>query len=224
MFESILLICGAFALGSIPTGYVIGRLAGGIDIRDFGSGNVGASNVAAHIGARTGYAVGVFDCVVKGILPVLIGRAMGMELWIQGAVGIAAIAGHNWSPLLRFTGGRGVATGIGVAVGIGMHWEVLIIGLVVFTIGMLFTRDTGLWTFIGLLALPPLGMLIGQPPVEITVTAVCIGLALLAKRLTANWERPRAEYGVAWTLIYRLVWDRDVPRGVEWTERRPSRG
>ena len=58
MIETFLLIIGAYLLGSIPSGYIIGRLAAGIDIREYGSGNVGASNVIAHVGRMTGIAQG----------------------------------------------------------------------------------------------------------------------------------------------------------------------
>ena len=221
MVETILLIAGAFLLGSIPSGYLAARFAGGIDIREYGSGNVGASNVMVHVNPWVAGLTGAFDCVIKGALPVLVGRWLGLDLWVQGAAGFASIAGHNWSPFLRFTGGRGVGTAIGVALGLMMWREVLILGVAVFVLGRLVNRDTGFWTFVAVVALPIAGFVLRQP-VEIVWTAVSIGLILLAKRLTANWESPQSEYGIHRVFLYRLIWDRDVPKRIEWTDRRPG--
>ena len=221
MVEFLLLIAGSFLIGSIPTGYLAARLVGNIDIREYGSGNVGGSNVMAHVNPLTGVAVGTFDCVVKGVIPVLIGRELGLNLWLQGAVGFVAIAGHNWSPFLKFAGGRGVATSVGVALALMMWREILILGLVILIVGRLATRDTGLWTFISLIALPFAGLALRQP-IEVVWAAGCIGLLLLLKRLTANWEPPPPQSSLARVLMYRLIWDRDVLKRVEWTDRRPG--
>ena len=221
MLVSILLVAGAYLLGAVPTGYLVARATAGIDIREYGSGNVGASNIMAHVGWRTGIAQGTFDCVAKGAAPVLLGRLLGVDLWVQGAAGFAAIAGHNWSPFLNFTGGRGVATAIGAALGLLMWKEILILGLAVFVVGRLLTRDTALWTFVALLALPMTGYAFDQPP-EAIGTTVCISLLIMLKRLTANWEPPPERHPLRWVLIYRLIWDRDVSRRATWTDRRPG--
>ena len=221
MVEAAILIVGAYLLGSIPTGYLVSRFAAGIDIRDYGSGNVGASNVVEHVGKWHGILQGTFDCLVKGLLPVLVGKWAGIELWAQGAAGLAAVVGHNWSAYLRLTGGRGVSVAVGAALGLGMFWEILILGIAVFTIGRLLTHDTGFWTFVALLVLPFAGLAFRREP-EVILTIVFICLMMFLKRLTANWERRPSEYPLGKVLIYRLVWDRDVPGRVEWTERRPD--
>ena len=221
MIEAAIIIAGAYLVGSIPTGYLVSKYAAGIDIRDYGSGNVGASNVVEHVGKWHGILQGAFDCLVKGLLPVLVGKLVGVELWAQGAAGFAAVAGHNWSPFLRMTGGRGVSVAVGAALALGMFWEILILGLAVFTVGRLLTRDTGFWTFAAMLALPVVGLAFRREP-EVILTIVFICLMMFLKRLTANWERPPSEYPIRNVLMYRLVWDRDVPKRVEWTERRPD--
>lgn len=241
MIASSLLIIGAYLLGSIPSGYIIGRLAAGIDIREYGSGNVGASNVIAHVGRMTGIAQGlVFDGFLKGYAPILIGRyVLEVDLWAQCAAGLVAILGHNWSPFIRFTGGRGVATAMAVTLALNF-WIEMAVMAVVSAVGILFiARDTGFWTFVSVLAFPIIALalattapafpdslsatnsLINKPP-EFILSSVCVSAILLGKRLTANWERPPEEYGLWRVLVYRLLWDRDVPRKVEWTERRPS--
>jgi glycerol-3-phosphate acyltransferase PlsY len=221
MVEAALLIVGAYLIGSIPTGYLVSRYVAGIDIRDYGSGNVGASNVIAHVGKWQGILQGSFDCLIKGLLPVLVARLIGLDLWVQGVAGFVAVTGHNWSPFLRFTGGRGVSVAVGAALGLGMFWEILILGIAVFTVGRLLTRDTGFWTFAALLVLPIAGLAFRRES-EIILTIVLICLMMYLKRLTANWERPPPEYPLRTVLMYRLVWDRDVPKRAEWTERRPD--
>ena len=71
MVEAVILIVGAYLFGSIPTGYLVSKYAVGIDIRDYGSGNVGASNVIEHVGKWQGILQGAFDCLAKGLLPVI---------------------------------------------------------------------------------------------------------------------------------------------------------
>ncbi|MFH1679132.1 MAG: glycerol-3-phosphate 1-O-acyltransferase PlsY [Candidatus Eisenbacteria bacterium] len=102
----------AFLLGSIPFGYLVPRVFGGLDIRSFGSGNPGFTNVYRAAGPVRGIAVLAGD-VGKGILAVLLGRALGGTAG-GAAAGLAAIAGHVWTPFLRFRGGKGVATTAGV--------------------------------------------------------------------------------------------------------------
>jgi glycerol-3-phosphate acyltransferase PlsY len=106
----------AFALGSIPFGLLIAK-AKGIDIRDVGSGNIGATNVARNLGKRLGVVVLLLDAA-KGAIPVAIilhtALVPSREPYLLTVAGIGAIAGHCFSPWLRFRGGKGVATSLGV--------------------------------------------------------------------------------------------------------------
>jgi glycerol-3-phosphate acyltransferase PlsY len=107
------LIVGAYALGSIPTGYWLGRTRG-VDIRRHGSGNVGATNVFRVLGTGPGLFTFGVDCL-KGLLPVLAAKALFPgELGIAAASGVAAILGHTTSPWVGFRGGKGMATAAGV--------------------------------------------------------------------------------------------------------------
>ena len=228
MVENALLVVGAFLVGSIPTAYLVSKYSAGIDIRDYGSGNVGASNVIAHVGMWIGVAQGLFDCLVKGAAPVLVGAYLFQsDLWIQGAAGVAAVVGHNWSPFLRFTGGRGVSIAIGALLALTLWWE-LLIAAALFGVSVLasvliksVSRDTGLWTLVSLILIPLLAYLRGQP-LETVLTVIAVGTVLVVKRLTANWEPIPKEYGVLRVLAFRILWDRDVPKRVEWTNRRPQ--
>ena len=220
MPESALLIAGAYLLGAVPSAYLVARYRKGIDIRDYGSGNVGATNVMAHVGNRTGFLLGTFDCLAKGTLPVLVGKWLDLSLSVQVAAGLVAIAGHNWSPLLRFTGGRGVATAIGVVLGLLMWPEFLILTVVMGAFGRIIFHDTGFWTLVSIVALPLLALLFDRPS-EIMYATLVIGVLLIVKRLTANWEPLPEEYPVAKVIASRAFWDRDVPKRVEWNRRLP---
>jgi len=114
-----LLILASYLVGSIPTAYIVGRLAKGIDIRKHGSGNVGASNVFRVIGKKWGTAVLAFD-MLKGFIPAyFFPFFISADPKIIGLIlGVAAIAGHNWPLFLNFKGGKGVATMAGVFLGI----------------------------------------------------------------------------------------------------------
>ncbi len=108
-----LIIVFCYLLGSIPTAYLASRIIKGRDIRQMGDANVGAANAYHELGARVGVIVGLIDAA-KGILAVLIARALDLpEVWILAA-GLAVVAGHNWPVFLGFRGGRGVSTTIGV--------------------------------------------------------------------------------------------------------------
>jgi glycerol-3-phosphate acyltransferase PlsY len=102
----------AFLLGSIPFGYLVPRLARGVDVRSVGSGNPGFTNVYRAVGPGLGIAVLLADAA-KGVFAVLVGRTLAGP---NGAVlaGLAAIAGHVATPFLGFRGGKGVATTAGV--------------------------------------------------------------------------------------------------------------
>lgn len=107
-----IIVC--YFLGSVPFGYLIAKRFEGIDIREHGSGNPGATNVYRIIGKKAGLATLALD-ILKGFLPLVLVRLLfPREAGTAVLCGLAAIAGHNWSPFLNFKGGKGVATSAGV--------------------------------------------------------------------------------------------------------------
>ena len=108
----------SYFLGSIPTAFLVGRGLKGIDIRKYGSGNVGATNVFRVVGKRWGIAVLVFDALKGGLATTLVPRffpqAFASPFLASLLCGIAAISGHTWTVWLGFKGGKGVATSAGV--------------------------------------------------------------------------------------------------------------
>jgi acyl phosphate:glycerol-3-phosphate acyltransferase len=108
--------CAAgYLIGSVPFGLIVGRAVGGLDIRDFGSGNMGSANVARTIGARAGAMTFGLD-VAKGVVAVRLARRLGADPTAQAAAGLAACIGHSWPVFARFRGGKAVATAAGALV------------------------------------------------------------------------------------------------------------
>ncbi len=117
--SALLVVIAAYLIGSIPFGYLIGRLVGKIDIRQHGSGNIGATNVGRVLGNKWGLLAFAFD-LAKGLVPValvtpaLVGRQDANLAHWQVVAGIATILGHMFPCFLKFRGGKGVATALGV--------------------------------------------------------------------------------------------------------------
>jgi len=122
-----------YLIGAIPFGVIIGRLTRGIDVRDYGSGSMGMTNVLRTVGAKAGVFVFLAD-MVKGAIAVALAwlifdSASDMFAWGQVAGGAAAVIGHSWPIYVGFRGGRGVTTGFGAL--LVMSWPV---GLICFAI------------------------------------------------------------------------------------------
>ncbi len=110
----IISIVAAYLLGSIPVSYLFGKLFRKIDIRDYGSGNVGATNAVRVLGLKLGLPVLALD-ILKGAAAVYIGKLMvGGNPILLSVIGLVAILGHNYTIFLKFKGGKGVATSTGV--------------------------------------------------------------------------------------------------------------
>jgi glycerol-3-phosphate acyltransferase PlsY len=107
-----IVVAAAYLIGSIPTGLLLGR-AYGIDVRKEGSGNIGATNLYRTVGRKIGIITLIGDCL-KGLLPVLIVKASTFPPELAAWVGLAAFCGHVFSLFLKFKGGKGVATAMGV--------------------------------------------------------------------------------------------------------------
>ena len=184
------IMAGAYLLGSVPTAYLVARWRRGIDLRRFGSGNVGLSNVVASGSRWSSLIVMVFD-LVKGLAPVYVARAAHLELYQQAIVGLAAICGHNWTVFLRFSGGRGILTALGVIFALA-PWLALAM-LAVALVGLPL-RHFALSTLISVVLTPLSSWFLSDVfriDRSLTLTFGLAGITLLAvtRRLTA----PRTE-------------------------------
>jgi acyl phosphate:glycerol-3-phosphate acyltransferase len=130
----------AYASGSIPWGVVLGRVIKGVDIRDIGSGNTGATNALRALGWRIALSVAVLD-ILKGMVPVLIARWLDTPTWAVALMAVAATVGHCWSPFMMFRGGKGMATGGGAAIAL-LPWLLTMVPLMIIIV--LITRYVSL--------------------------------------------------------------------------------
>jgi glycerol-3-phosphate acyltransferase PlsY len=146
--EYIGVIVASYLLGSIPSGLVLGKVRG-VDVRQYGSGNIGTTNVLRTVGKKYAAVAMVAD-MLKGTIAVLIGG------WVIGspagemAAGFAAIAGHDWSVFIKFRGGRGVATSAGGAM--PMQAISPIAGIAVFALVSALTRYVSVGSMVGALS------------------------------------------------------------------------
>lgn len=148
----------AYIIGAFPTGYIAGKL-GGIDIRKVGSGNPGATNVTRVLGKRFGYPVFVVD-FCKGLVPVLLAAAIARQCGLGAFAtdlciavgGIFSVVGHSYPVWLRFQGGKGVATSLGVIFGIS--WIAALIASGVWIVMFKTTRYVSVASMIAAIALP----------------------------------------------------------------------
>jgi len=127
MIEEAGVLVFAFLLGSLPFGLIVARVLFKTDIRTQGSGNIGAANAARTLGKGAGALVLVFDAL-KGFVPTILAQSVG-GLPLALFAGFAAILGHCYSPWMRFRGGKGVATELGVL--FGLAWQAALIFIAV---------------------------------------------------------------------------------------------
>lgn len=126
----------AYLVGSIPNALWIGKMFKNIDVRDFGSGNVGATNAARVLGWKLGVMVLLFDAF-KGMIFIIIARKFGLSDIYVVLIGLAAILGHSYSIYLKFKGGKAVATSLGVM--LVLIPKVIIILVIVFLLIVIFS-------------------------------------------------------------------------------------
>ncbi|MBP6928943.1 MAG: glycerol-3-phosphate 1-O-acyltransferase PlsY [Caldisericia bacterium] len=179
-----LLIIVPYIIGSIPFGLLIG-LAFGIDIRGKGSGNIGATNVQRTLGWFPGLASWILD-TAKGFFPVYLTSYMlennffGQELagastgWPIALVGLAVIAGHCWSVFLKFRGGKGVSTTLGVVM--ALDWKIGIACFILWVIIVALTRYVSVASMITAILMPFGFIFLGADPI---FWVLCFAIAII---------------------------------------------
>lgn len=167
----------SYLSGSIPFGLLIGRWVKRVDIRDYGSGNIGTTNAMRVLGPRWAALIFVLDAA-KGLLPVILAGQAGASVAGQALAAFATVAGHNWSVFLRFRGGKGVATSLGVLLAVA-PWAAGA-AVAVWLAAVAVTGYASLGSLLGLAAAAVTLALTGRP-----VQVVLLGVALAA---TAVWQ------------------------------------
>jgi len=218
-----LLVIATYLLGSIPTSYLAAR-SRGVDMRKQGTGQVGAGNLWRTTSRKLGLLIGIFD-FFKGILMVAIARQVGLDASYQLLVGVAAVVGHNWPVFLRFHGGRGIATGLGIIIILPIinadkitTWP-LVACFAVAAAGLVIARRTPVPILLGLILLPVTSAVVGET-LALTLSYLALVLVIILKRLIAQPSDEKRQIGMGYLLLNRLLFDRDIRDRAAWVHRK----
>jgi len=217
----VLIIC-AYILGSVPVSYLVGRVRG-VDLRQHGTNQVGGGNLWRMTSWKFALPVGIFD-FGKGLGMVWIAQLQGLDVGQQLVVGLGAIVGHNWPLFLRFHGGRGVGTTLGIFSILpfindmipwpsAAFWIILIIGRLVL-------GSSPLPVLAGVTVAPFISWGFHEP-LSVTLGFVAIWLIIVIKRLSAQPSAEAASISRRWLLFNRLLFDRDIRDRKAWMYRKP---
>jgi glycerol-3-phosphate acyltransferase PlsY len=181
----------AYLMGALPTGVLVARLRG-VDIQKVGSGNIGATNVLRAVGPWAALVVVLVD-PLKGVLAVLIPSSLGLGPWWVAVAAFAAVVGNCFNPFLRFRGGKGVATSLGVFVLIDP--VVTLAATVVFALTLAFGRMVSLASLVGVASAPFMLLLLGDTTAPKVVLVFALASLIVfrhsdnIKRLAVGEER-----------------------------------
>jgi glycerol-3-phosphate acyltransferase PlsY len=192
----------AYLVGSIPFGYVVGKLFYGVDVRELGSGNVGTTNVFRVLGKKAGIAVMISD-ILKGYVPAAIAAAL-FDPWVAIFIAAAPVLGHIYSIFLKGKGGKGIATGAGVVLAL-----VPVAFAIIFSTWLLLivlTRYVSVASLVAAVMVPVLTIAFGEPlPYQIAGVLVAVLV----------WWAHREN-------IRRLLAGEENRVRLPWTRREPS--
>lgn len=193
----VLLLVAAYLLGSMPTGYLVAKWVKGIDIRQYGSGGTGATNVLRTVGKEAAIAVLVID-LLKGLLAVLLVKAAWPQVaalatetvdalgpWVMMLAGLLAIVGHSKSVWIGFTGGKSAASGLGVL--LGLAWPVALGAAAAFGLTLALSRIVSLSSMAAALTTMILMVAMGQPLPYVVLGS--LGAVYVILRHRSNIER-----------------------------------
>ena len=243
----------SYLAGAVPTPYIIARLVKGIDLRQYGSGNVGGSNVIRQLGKKWFLPLSALEFAIKGLSPALVGLLLLDHVpelhrtsFLFLLAPLLALLGNNWSVFLRFQGGRGLMVICGMLMTLAPL--LFLVGIVVYLVGWRVSRSSAVWALIAVALLPLLALvppwymvadwkaivdvMAGAPLPEI-MRVDALGMAgfcgailaiVVVKRLLSNSPSFPAELPIKKVLVNRLVHDRDVDDRSAWLSRGPERG
>jgi glycerol-3-phosphate acyltransferase PlsY len=170
-----LLLAGAFLVGSIPCGVLVARVKG-IDLKKVGSGNIGATNVLRTTGKWPALITLAGD-ILKGVIPVAVGKYLMNDIALEGFIGLSAILGHNFSVFLRFRGGKGVATSIGVL--LVFSPKAALVTMIIWLAVILATRYSSLGAIVSFGALPLTVYSVDYTRERLTISLIMSALLML---------------------------------------------
>jgi glycerol-3-phosphate acyltransferase PlsY len=213
MAVAALVVLAGYLIGAIPVAYIAGRLKG-IDIRRYGSANVGASNVYQSVAHWAVVPVGLAQ-IALAMAGIGLAKLLDQDLSVQVAAGAAALAGACWSVYLRLAGGRGIGASIGFML---FLTPITLVVFIVVSIAGVFARNVPVGVGAAI-AVAPLSSLVVDGPGAIALGCLCMAIIIFTKRLLGN-PGVRAE-GVSRreVLLNRLLFDRDIRNRDEWVRK-----
>ena len=191
-----LVIISCYLLGSVPFGYIVGKLFKKVDIREYGSGNIGATNALRILGPLLASLVVLGD-IGKGILSIYLVQYLNIDnLVILTIAGLAVIFGHDWSIFLGFKGGKGIATTFGVV--FALNPTISILALIIWGVVVITTRYVSLASIFAVISIFIFTILFKQPYEYIIFSAIIMILGIFKhkeniKRLKLKKERKIGE-------------------------------
>ncbi len=248
--ELAILYLYSYFIGAAPTAYLLARLVKGIDLRQYGSGNLGGSNLLRQAGKKGLIPALVFDFCFKGVSPTVLAFSLlppGTPWPLLLAAPLLALAGNNWSVFLRGQGGRGILVVCGML--FSLVPVLFALALLLYLAGWRLTRSSGVWVLIALAALPLLALLplpiltagwpamfgaisgmaaAGTPalsaasPFVVSWYSLAILAVVVGKRLLSNSATFPEELPRRKVLFNRLFRDRDVDDRGDWVARVPG--
>ena len=217
MFHFVVICILSYALGSLPSAYIVGNLLK-VDLNQVGSRNIGASNLAFHCGVLWALPIIIFDIILKGSLPVWFAvKVLGLEYnsWLIALPAFTAILGHNWSCFLKFKGGRGILVIIGILIITAPL--ILLFSSVTFILGWILFRNTAIWTLFALCSTLIWSLMLPYPS-SILIPIGSIILIVL-KRLVPNLDPLPSHISKKRLYFNRLLHDRDISDRKFWISR-----
>jgi glycerol-3-phosphate acyltransferase PlsY len=209
-------LVAGYLLGSVPMAYLVVKLIWGKDLRDYGSRQVGGSNLFRSFSKPLAVLVGIFDAS-KGVLMVWTAHLLGLTLAMQIAVGAAVVIGH-WPIFLKFNAGRGLATTVGICFYF-IPWSILPFACIAaFT---LLLGASPLPTLVGVASFPVTSAVLHKP-LELTLGMAALLLIMIVRRLTAPMSERSQGVSRREMYFYRFFFDRDIKDGRAWTMERPA--
>jgi glycerol-3-phosphate acyltransferase PlsY len=214
MMMGILIVLVSYLIGAVPVAYVTGRALRGIDIREYGSGNLGPSNIWQNVSKPATIPVGLIE-IGQAAAGILIAKATGQSHHVQVLAGLAALGGHNWCPFLGLDGGRGVGFAIGF-MGI-LSWPALGAFIAIALAGIVL-RGVPQFVALGLVSAPLWAIVAGQRP-EIVAGLGGVAALIMLKRIFGNDVTALFGPHGGETFVNRLLFDRDTRERERWVRR-----
>lgn len=173
-------VVAAYLIGNFNFAYILVKFLKNEDVRDYGSGNAGTTNVLRVMGKNVAIPVFLLDAL-KGCLVIVVGRyLLNLDEVFLVCGGIAVVAGHNWPAFLQFRGGKGTATSIGVF--LVYDWEVAIIAIMIGLIVLVIWKMVSLTSMVGMAMLPVFTLLLGRTITEVVFAVVLCLFSLFQHR------------------------------------------